>query len=219
MAFSTGKKIPTTGKAPGETELVSVQVTTRADHSAHLELDLSYHPPGKPAVLLEKRILDVSAPAQDGAYHIDWLSTFTAGESDVVLDRTPILGEPKGVDYGGYAGLSLRLAPALRTWQFSDSDGPVKTASTRARWMAFSGPLEGGQPAAIIVLDHPKSLRHPTPWYLIQSMPYFSPAVLYREPLTLAAGKSLLLKYRMMFQPGPVNRDAVETQWQQFAQE
>ena len=118
---------PKTGKAPGETELTDVKATPRADHSAHFELALSYHPPGKPAVLTEKRTLDVSPPAADGGYFIDWLSVFTAGDADVVLDRTPIPGQPNGVAWGGYAGLSLRLAPAMRGWQFADSEGPVNT--------------------------------------------------------------------------------------------
>ncbi len=208
---------PKTGKAPGETELTDIKATARADHSAHFELALKYHPPGKPAVLTEKRTLDVSPPAADGAYFIDWLGVFTAGDTDVRLDRTPILGQPNGVSYGGYAGLSLRLAPALRGWQFADSEGPVNTASKDARWMSFAGPIGQGKSAAIIVLDHPKSFRHPAPWYLIGSMPYFSPAVLYREPYTLPARKSITLKYRILFQPAAFDRDAAERQWQQFS--
>jgi hypothetical protein len=208
-----------TGKAPGETELIYTKVTARADRSAHFELALSYHPPGKPAVLTEKRTLEVSPPAGNGGYFIDWLSVFTAGDADVLLDRTPILGQPKGVPYGGYAGLSLRLAPALRGWQFADSEGPVTKAWTQARWMSFSGPLDGAKTGAVIVLDHPRSFRHPTPWYLIRGMPYFSPAVLYLAPYTVAAGKSILLKYRIVFQPGPVDRDATERQWQQFSKQ
>ena len=86
---------------------------------------MSYHPPGKPAVLTELRTLEVSPPAADRSYFIDWLGVFTAGDGDVRLDRTPILGEPHGVSHGGYAGVSLRLAPALRGWQFADSEGPV----------------------------------------------------------------------------------------------
>ncbi len=208
---------PKTGKSPGVTEVTGVKVDSRDDHSARIELALSYHPPGKPAVLTEKRVVEVSPPSREGSYHLDWLSTFAAGDRDVVLDRTPILGEPKGVGWGGYAGLSLRLAPALRAWEFADSEGPVKDRWKRARWISFSGPLPGGKSAAIVVLDHPTSFRHPAPWYLIQEMPYFSPAVLYQSPYTLPAGQSLTLKYRILIQAGPADRDAVERQWQRFA--
>ena len=43
--------------------------------------------------------------------------------------------------------------------------------------------------------------------------------MLYREPYTLPSGKSILLKYRIVFQPGPVDRDAAERQWRQFAKQ
>ncbi len=69
-------------------------------------------------MLTEKRTLDVSPPAADGGYFIDWLGVFTAGDADVLLDRT----------------------------------------------------------------------------YLIGSMPYFSPAVLYRQPYTLPVRKSSRIK-------------------------
>jgi hypothetical protein len=208
---------PQTGKSPGETEMVAVKATPRGDHSAQFELAIHYHPPGRPAVLTERRIVTVGAPTPAGTYSIDWLSVFTAGDADVLLDRTPIAGEPNGVSWGGYAGLSLRLTPELRRWQFSDSDGPVNEVTKQARWIAFSGPTRAGETAAIIVLDHPDSFRHPTPWYLIQGMPYFSPAVLYRSPHTLRAQESLTLKYRMIFQAAAVDREAVDREWEAFA--
>jgi hypothetical protein len=209
---------PQTGKSPGETEVVEVKATAREGHSARVELALSYHPPGQPAVLTERRVLEVTAPAADGSYAIDWQSTFTAGDADVVLDRTPIVGEPQGVAWGGYAGLSLRLVPALRQWQFTDSGGVAKERWKQARWIAFAGPLPSGQSATIAVLDHPQNLRHPTPWYLILEMPYFSPAVLYLSPYTLPAKQRFTLRYRILLQAGVAERDAVENQWKEFAQ-
>jgi hypothetical protein len=192
----------------------------RADHSAQIDLKLSYHPPGQPPVLTEQRTLRLSAPGPDGAWQIDWLSVFRAGDADVRLDRTPILGEPQGKPYGGYAGLSFRLAPALRHWRFVGAEGPISgpnRSNTRSRWMSFGGPLPDGKTAAIIVLQHPQSFRHPTPWYLIQDMPYFNAAVIYYQPYTLPARKELRLQYRILFQPAAVDPQAVEKQWQQFA--
>ena len=52
-----------------------------------------------------------------------------------------------------------------------------------------------------------------------EGKPYFSAAVLYQEPYILPAGKIILLKYRILFQPGPMDRDAIEKQWQQFAKQ
>lgn len=207
---------PKTGKSPGETEVVGSKLEPRPDFSARCELQISYHPPGKPAVLTERRILEMTPPAADGSFTIDWVSTFTAGETEVLLDRTPIAGEPGGVAWGGYAGLSFRLNPALKTWQYIDSQGKVPERAKNAKWIAFSGPL-AGKSGAIVVLDHPSNPRHPSPWYLIPEMPYFSPAVLYREPMKLAAGKSFTLKYRIRFQAAAVDPAAVDKQWEEFA--
>lgn len=206
------------GRSPGVNELVSVKAQTKADHSARFELQLTYHPPGKPAVLSEKRVLEVSAPDSAGGYAIDWQSTFRAGKEDVVLDRTPIAGEPGGVAWGGYAGLSLRLVPELRSWQFVDADGPAKGTNKDARWMSFGGKFKDGQ-AAIVVFDHPKNPRHPTPWYLIQGMPYFSPALVYRSPMKLPAGEDFTLRYRMKFQTRAVDRAATQADWERWSRD
>ncbi|WP_165229670.1 PmoA family protein [Aquisphaera insulae] len=210
---------PATARSPGVTEVTSLTLTPRPDHSARIALELSYHPPGQPAVLAEHRELAVSAPEPSGAYHIDWRSTFTAGASDVLLDRTPIQGEPEGVGWGGYAGLSLRLSPALKAWRFSDRDGPVKALWKRAPWMAFGGPVEGGRSASVVVFEHPSSFRHPTPWYLIPDMPYFSPAVIYESPHTIPAGRSLTLRYRILLQPQAADAGAIEALWKAYAGE
>ena len=210
---------PATAQSPGVTTVTAVKLTPRSDHSAHIEVDLAYHPPGKPPVLTERRVMDVSPPAPDGSYHIDWRATFTAAGSDVVLDRTPIEGQPGGVSYGGYAGLSIRLNPALKSWQFSDREGPVKALWKKDPWMAFSGPVGSGKSAGVAILEHPTSFRHPTPWYLIPSMPYYSPAVLYLANHTLPAGQSLTLRYRILLQPRAADREALESAWKQFASE
>ena len=206
-----------TGKSDGTTEVLGVDAVARQDHAARFQLKLAYHPPGQRPVLTESRTIEVSSPATSGGWHIDWRSTFTAGAADVRLDRTPILGEPGGVSYGGYAGLSLRLAPALRQWRFVGANGPVSSTNTRSPWMSFSGPLPDGKAATILVLDHPRNLRHPTGWYLINGMPYFSPALLYYSPYVLPAGQSIGLQSRIVFSPGELNVKAAESEWKQFA--
>lgn len=208
---------PQTGKPAGVTEMLEVKADPRPDHSARLEFQLAYHPAGQPPAVVERRVVEVSSPTAAGQWHVDWQSTFTAGDAEVRLDRTPLLGEPDGKSYGGYAGLSLRLTPELRPWRFVGAEGPVTVSNTRSRWMAFSGPLPDGKAAAILVLDHPRSFRHPSPWYLINGMPYFSPAPLYYSPHVLPPGRSLSLRYRVAFLPGDLDPSAAENAWKQFA--
>ena len=47
----------------------------------------------------------------------------------------------------------------------------------------------------------------------------FQPGGALPGTLHPASEKSILLKYRIVFQPGPVDRDATERQWQQFAKQ
>ena len=99
-----------TGKPAGRTLWSNVTIDTRDDFSARIAMDLAFVDPAGTAVMTGKRTVDVSAPESDGRYYLDWTCSFTAGENDVTLDRTPIPGEPDGKTWGGYAGLSVRLA-------------------------------------------------------------------------------------------------------------
>jgi len=133
-----------TGKPQGSTKWAHVQVQTREDASARIDMDLTYRPADGPTMMTEKRIVEVSAPDDPGIYFFDWTCKFTAGEKDVLLDRTPLEGEPGGKPWGGYAGLCLRLAKDLVRRQVVSTEGPVEFAGQlrfrgQARAMDYSG--------------------------------------------------------------------------------
>jgi hypothetical protein len=202
-----------TGRSQGVNELTAAKITTNADYSARAELAISYHPPDQPPVLTEARILAISAPDERGCYRIDWTSVFTAGDAPVKLDRTPP-AKKGGVSWGGYAGLSLRFPPGIKDWAFLNSAGHQGAAegnSEPARWVDFSGPAAG-----IAVFDHPANLRHPSPWYLNEQLPYFSPALLYNEPLELAPKQELKLRYRILVHPGRLVADELDREGESF---
>ncbi|MGB2819628.1 MAG: PmoA family protein [Phycisphaerae bacterium] len=213
------------GKSPGRTEIVSVTVAPGEDFSATIELDVSYHPWDKPAVLTEKRRIRVGAPGKDGGYHVDWTGTFTAGKDDVVLNRTPIPGQEGGKPWGGYAGLSIRMAQDTRGWAFLDSEGRSysvgKKAKTThglaARWIDCSGKTKSGATGGVAMFDHPGNIRHPSKWSVFPNMPYFSPAMIFDGPHTIPATKSLTLRYRIVVHAGPGRKDELEKMWQAFA--
>ncbi|MBL7187716.1 MAG: PmoA family protein [Phycisphaerae bacterium] len=209
-----------TGRSEGQTEITSVQVVTNTDFSAKVDINISYHPPGEKEILAEKRSLSITTPDKNGCYRIDWTSTFTAKDEDVKLDRTPIVGEPHGQGYGGYAGLSVRMAVCARKWKFMDRTGIVKGDMRKdkdAVWLATVGKTPEGKDAGIAVLDHPSNMRHPTPWYITPSMPYFSPAVLYEKPHVLEKGKSFTLKYRVLVSSQEMDKDMLEKEWLDFS--
>jgi type 1 glutamine amidotransferase len=204
-----------TGRSPGRTVVKSVRIAPPKGRDARIELSLAYHPPGKPDVLTEKRIVTVTAPAKDGSYRVDWQGTFTAGKTDAVLRG--------GEHGGGYAGFSARLAKATRNWKVLNSEGlrDLATHGKKARWVAWSGELAPGKPAGIAIFDHPGNLRHPSPWYVAAraNIPfnYFSPALLFSEPYTLKAGESMTLRYRLLVHPGRTDAKAMETEWKAFS--
>ena len=212
------------GPEMGLTRLVSIEEKLSPDHSARIDLDVDWHPPGEPPVLREKRALAISAPDGEGRYAIDWRATFTALGEDRVLDRTPPPGEPGGVGHGGYAGMSVRVAKETRDWRIMDSEGRAGMECHRqgARWIAGDFVHTGAEvEAGIAILDHPENPRHPAPSFIVltEAMPfvYYSPALLFDAPLTLPAGESLTLRYRVLVQPGRFDREWLDGQWEAFA--
>lgn len=214
---------PKTRLAPGRSEITGVKVTTRPDGNAEAQFTVEYHPPGKAVKVSEKRTLKVSPPDEKGVYRIDWTSTFSADDGDVLFGRTPIIGEPCGVIWGGYAGLSVRLAKDAGNWRAADSEGHVfdkEFNNAKARWLDYTIQAgSAGTEAGIAILDHPSNPRHPTPWYVILGDPmrYFSPAFIYDQPFTLASGKLLKLRYRVLVHPGRTDRKWLENEWANFS--
>jgi type 1 glutamine amidotransferase len=208
---------PKTRISEGVTELTRATVKPAGDFTARAELCFSYHPPGQPAVMTELRQLSIGRPDAAGQYVIDWTSEFTAGDAAVELDRTLPPHQPGGVSYGGYAGLSLRFPPGLQGWNFRTSEGAENAATGNgkaARWADLSGPTAG-----ITVFDHPGNIRHPSPWYLHEGphLLYFSPAVLFNEPLQIAARQKVKFKYRVVVHSKPVTTERIETEWRSFS--
>jgi hypothetical protein len=204
----------------GRTAVVGPAAVSTTATTASVTLHLEYS--NNQTVLAEERTLALSHPRPDGSYHIDWTSKFTAKEQDVVFERTP----PQEAPWGGYGGLGLRAAKTMREFRASDSEGRSGRAQAHgkaARWMDFSGVFgaQGENPTAAgtAIFDHPSNPRHPTHWYLSDNadLPYFGPALLFAEPMTLKAGASFVLKYRILIHPGPGDKAVLEQEYQEFA--
>ncbi len=203
---------PRTGAANGRTEWSAPRIETRPDYGARIALDITYRPAGGAAVLTETRVIVVSPPAPDGSWQMDWDMTFTVPHGQVRLDRTPLPTEPDGKPYGGYAGLSVRLAQDLRDIRATTSEGPVSFSGGRFRGKApafdYAGTLNG-RTAGIAIVSHPANVNSPSPWYAIQDGPmlYFSPAVLCYGALELKKDETLRLRYRVLVHPGAWDSD------------
>jgi len=212
-----------TGRPAGRTSWANVKIMAGDDRTARISMDLAYRPAGEEAaVLTERRTIDVSAPDAEGLYSMDWTCVFNAVR-EVLLDRTPLPGEPGGQAWGGYAGLSLRLAENLAEREAMTSDGAVTEWSDdryRGRHAAldYSGLIDG-RPAGVAILDHPGNPRSPTPWYVIRSseMSFFTPALLCYEPMTLRPGERLTLRYRVTVHPGRWGAARLKAEHEKFS--
>jgi len=91
-----------------------------------------------------------------------------------------------------------------------------------ARWIGC-GFTHGhtGKKATLAILDSPSNARHPPPSFIVHDVQrpfiYYSPAVLFNEPLELAAGESLKLCYRIVVSPGDLDSAAMDKEWKRFA--
>lgn len=135
-------------------------------------------------------------PLSAEAYALDWDVALTA-QADLLLDRTPF------TTWGGYGGLTLR---GNRNWQktrllFSDGSTSDRPTGIPALWADLSGTFDGGlhQYGGVALFDHPGNIRHPSPWYGATGLGhYINAAFLFHEPLSVAAGETLRLRYRAL---------------------
>ncbi len=206
---------PASGKSKGQTLLLSTRHEISPENEVRIEMTLAYAPAGKSTqVMKEVRTVVVSPPDSAGAYTIDWAAEFRALGNDVVLDRTPIPGQPNGKGYGGYAGYSVRMNKDVAGGTFLSSEGVTGEATHRqaARWMIYSTTAGG----SLLLMDHPCNLRYPAKWYVAEGMPYFSPSVIHDAPHTIRAGKSLRLQYRLVVHPSAMVAPSAERHWKQW---
>ncbi len=220
---------PKTGKLQGLSDVVDVKVVRTDERGAQVVMRLDYHPPDRPTVLEETRTLTITSPDAEGTYRIDWHQRFTASpRQEVVLDRTP----PKEAPWGGYGGLSYRAAQDITDVILTDSQGRLnqQVHGQNARWVDASGIFDTGvfntatqSAAGVTIFDHPSNPRHPTPWYVSYDTKkghpfiYTNPALLFNEPLTLPAGESLELYYRVLIHPGRADAEKLGEEFQRFA--
>jgi len=192
-------------------------LTHQDDGRIVLATRLRWVRPGGGTVIEENREIGYQALSAD-AYAID-LDTRLSAQTDLLLDRTPF------TTWGGYGGLVMR---GTRNWQktrilLSDGTTTERPTGTRAAWADLSGVLDGGvaQSGGFAILDHPANVRHPSPWYggAERYNNYLNAAVLFHEPMALAAGHTLRLRYRVLVHDGLWDATRLNGAWTRFASE
>ena len=214
------------GKSDGTTRWGGVSIRHDNAGSANITMHLGYSPKGKAEdaeVLTEKRTIDISAPAEDGSYYMDWTMESTACV-DVKFDRTPIPGEPNGMSWGGYSGLSMRFADGMKDTQTISTAGRVQRnkddrLDTTAAAVEQNGIFADGKPYGVAILAHPSNPRAPGDWYSLEggNFNFFNAAFLLKAPYTLAKGETLTLRYRVHIHPGRWDAEQLQTRLNEYA--
>lgn len=206
---------PTKHISEGMTEIHSVQVDSSKQGDYHIHLNIIYHPWDKKdsPVMKEVQRITISAPKADKSFWIDYDLTFTALK-DLLLDRTPIPGEPNGQSWGGYSGMSIRLNTEFKNIRYFSESKESVTYGDRNRWVACEFDNGMGNREQVIMFDDTENPRYPSPWYCINDpatpMYYFSPAILYKEPMKLKKGEVLHLKYRIYLPAKLLTKDEID---------
>ena len=156
--------------------------------------------------LTETRGTTVHAP-RDGFMVIDLRLDLHAEERDVTLDLHR--GEPG--EFGMFfSGLALRLHDAMTPGELLNADGLTETTDvygSASRWCGFAGRhAEDGQVYGVTIIDHPENLRYPTRWWVRNGLEYglLQPSPCWDEPIALAQGETLGLRYRVVLHKGPM---------------
>jgi len=200
----------TTGHAQGRTLWTRPVIQTTPHGGATIRLDLSYVNPSNHVDMTERREIVISAPAADGAYAINWKAHFVVGDEAVVLDRTPMPGEPGGQTNGGYAGLGFRMAALPLSVSMLSTAGPVTNwVSDRARpaapAVAFNFTQGAKVAGGLAILSDKANAGENAPWYLINEpkrpFRFACAAILAPRPLELPAGGQMDLNYCISLQP------------------
>jgi len=205
-------------KSAGVTKIQKINTIKNSDYSAEIQIELQYNPADEDAVMKENRNIHISAPLTDGSYYIDHDFEFKPLSDEIILDRTPIVGEPESQSWGGYSGLSVRFSQNFASPLIiapSDSQNYRKN-----NWLYMGFRTLNGDNAGIAMFP---DLKYSTPtmsWYLFNDpqIPffYYSPAVLYDGKIILKKGQTLQLKYRVWILSGKTGNSSLDKKYDQY---
>ena len=159
---------------------------------------------------------------------VDWEMTVKAGKEPLVF------GDTKEGTFAVRTHPDLQLTPNPKDnvpevfGRALNSEGERdKTIwGKKARWVYYYGPVDGSA-VGMMLMDHPKNLRHPTTWHardygLVAANPFglhdFLGEPVGAGKVTVQPGESLRLTYRLLVHSGEAS-DANRQEWyESFAQ-
>ena len=205
-------------RSAGVTRLQKLDLHKNPDFSADIRMELLYHPVNDRVVMTEIRNSHISSPFNDGSYYIDEEYIFNPMIDEVILDRTPIEGEPEGKSWGGYAGLSIRFNQDFTSPEIIFPSERIDYRKGTWFYMGFN--TLTGEKAGICILRNPQFTTPTTSWYVIDEplTPFYynSPSLLFDGKIILKRGESLHLKYRVWVLPGQIEKENIQSRYDKY---
>ena len=208
---------PDAGEAYGITRHRALQLSADETAGAGIGHALTWTTVEGDPLLDDYRLVIVRPPHSETHYCIDWTFVFVPRVETVVLDRKP--------EWGGYAGLSVRLPRSFFRNRVLNADEQATTAETnaaRSRWTDYAGWVDGqGRKAwaGVTMIDHPGNPRFPTPWLTYDSpeLQFLNAAFVRDEPFVLHRGETLRLAYHVIVHWDAGTRELIEPYFDAFA--
>lgn len=170
---------------------------------------LDWMNPRTEALLLEEsRRIEVSSVKDFDVTVLSWQSRLSA----------PAAKESVTLSGSHYFGLGMRFVESMDgNGQFRNSEGGAGEGVrgderlAPARWCAYTAQTNGHL-VTVAMFGHPGNVRGPTLWFtMTKPFAYLSATLnLHREPLRIAGGESLVVRYAVAVWDGQVENSRIE---------
>ena len=171
-------------------------------------------PGAEKPLLVERRTIEAWHGKDLGASLLTWQSRLEPGPGKEAISLTG----------SHYFGLGLRLVESMdrvgRHFNADGREGSIVRGTERltpTRWSAYTAPADG-KPVTVAMFDDPGNPRHPAHFFtMLQHFSYLSATLnLWKEPLSLEAGKPLVLRYGVAVwdaEAGPAEIEKLYRRW------
>jgi hypothetical protein len=162
-----------------------------------------------PSPLEDKRTFTIHA-ADNRQWWID-AELIVAAREDITIKQAK------------HSFFALRVIPQISPLYggvLANSEGGTGAAGTYgkpARWCGYHGKASGDVVEGLVIMDHPENPWAPCPWFT-RDYGHLSPSpfAFLKQPWTLAKGKSIRMRYRVVMHTGTPKQaglDALYRQW------